>query len=264
MQLAADVTAVRPPMTEVELGCSDCSQTPLPRSEVEHGLQWSWSAVTAVRPPTPSMTEVELGCSRTPLPTLHDCNFLILNRMITNSMGKTISMQLRSIETHRNAWKDRRLTKYLHLPWYMYDLTYHKQLKKLHQNCFTSFNPGWDGSKGCRDPTPRPAKHKKIWSACAIVFLVIPHHSAKFLDPNDYWCAHAVPVLVDGEIWWNKCKRKLATVFYLLYYIASAEISKFGDQKKQTNPVMYSTPAEFFITFLTTFQKSMRYAYKTT
>ena len=43
--------------------------------------------------------------------------------------------------------------------------------------------------------------------------------------------------------------------FYLLDYIASAEISKCGDQKKKT-PLMYlSTPAEFFITFLTTFQK---------
>ena len=42
--------------------------------------------------------------------------------------------------------------------------------------------------------------------------------------------------------------------FYLLDYIASAEISKCGNQKK--NPLMYlSTPAEFFITFLRTFQK---------
>ena len=46
-----------------------------------------------------------------------------------------------------------------------------------------------------------------------------------------------------------------ATVFfYLLYCIASAEISKYGDRKK--TPLMYSsTPGEFFITFLTTFKK---------
>ena len=42
--------------------------------------------------------------------------------------------------------------------------------------------------------------------------------------------------------------------FYLLDYIASAEISKCGDQEKKL--LMYlSTPAEFFITFMTTSKK---------